>query len=225
MRFRDIHTLYELSVEAIKKKLLFKKGNEWHIPVLALSKNKTIKTAVYEIIRDFDFSPRQVEEVLSLLNSESGKFISSPTHRILRNRKWLIVSRIDNAENEHYLIQENDRRISFHNNKIELERSTGLTNISPDPNIAQLDLSRVQFPLLLRKWKQGDYFYPLGLRKKKKLSRFFIDQKVPLFEKEKIWILESDMKIIWVVGYRIDDRVKITPSTKTFLKMMVSSSK
>src|SRR6202000_2940868 len=86
-------------------------------------------------------------------------------------------------------------------------------------SVALLDASSVRFPLLLRKWKPGDYFYPLGMRKTKKGARYFIDKTVSVAHKEKAWVLEMDKKIIWVVGYRIDDRFKVEPGTKTVLKI------
>ena len=89
--------------------------------------------------------------------------------------------------------------------------------------IAQLDYSKLEFPLKLRRWKLGDYFYPLGMAKKKKLNRFLIDLKQTPLEKEKIWILESGSRICWVVGLRIDNRFKIDVDSNKVLKIKLKS--
>jgi tRNA(Ile)-lysidine synthase len=214
-RFSGIETLYEQSVSLHKKKLLEQKGNEIHIPVLKLLKTKPLKTILYEIIKDFSFTARQTDEALHLLKSESGKFISSSTHKILKNRNWLIIAPVNNLASNHILISEPDTEIDFELGKLKLKKLMNWQVKFPDSkNIALLDLKDIKFPLLLRKWKQGDYFYPLGMPGKKKLSKFFIDQKLSLTEKEKIWVIERDKKILWIIGHRIDDRFKITDKTK-----------
>lgn len=222
-RFNDIETLYQQSISFYRKKLLEQKGNEIHIPVLELSRSEPLSTIVYEIIKDFGFTSNQTEEVIKLLKSESGKHIQSSTYRIIKNRKWLIISPLDTLVADNILIEEKDKVIPFATGMLKFERLINHhRTLSTDNLIAMLDAEAINFPLLLRKWKQGDYFYPLGMSKKKKLSRFFIDEKLSLTEKENVWVLEMNKKIVWVVGKRIDDRFKLNPNTKNILKISVS---
>jgi tRNA(Ile)-lysidine synthase len=219
-RFREIDILYQQAIQLHKKKLLEIKSNEVHIPVLKLLQAVPLATVLYEIIKDYDFTSHQTDEIINLLKSETGKYIESPTHRIFKNRKWLIIAPLLASEAENILIEESDKSINFESGMLSIERPLTF-NLQPSNIVAQLDAAEIKFPLLLRKWKQGDYFYPLGMQKKKKLSRFFIDQKLSLTQKENVWVIESNKKILWVVGMRIDDRFKITSSTKNILQFTI----
>lgn len=224
-RFKDIDMLYQQALHLHKKKLVVDKGNEVHIPVLKLLKTGPLKTIIYEIIKDYGFTAHQTEEALHLLKSESGKYISSATHKIIKNRKWIIIAPHNTREVSLIVINETDTEIEFEIGKLKIEKhSNAGYQQTTDNYTATLDANAVTFPLLLRKWKQGDYFYPLGLQNvpagrhgKKKLSRFFIDQKMSLTQKEKAWVIESDKRIIWIVGKRIDDRCKITDRTNRII--------
>ena len=221
-RFKEIEKLYKIAVSDIKKKLVKEKRNEWHIPVKQLMGYNN-RALIYEIIADFGFNEKQIDEVIKLAESDSGKYIDSPTldYRIIRHRHWFIISPINSVESEIIIIEKGISNLEFGNGRLGIE-------VIPDPqfqipnstHIGCFDFKFIKFPLILRRCKTGDYFYPLGMKKKKKLSRFFIDQKLSKTEKEKTWVIEMDKKIIWVVGKRIDERFKVTEKTKNVIKII-----
>jgi tRNA(Ile)-lysidine synthase len=218
-RFVAIEKLYQISVNELKKKLCKYKANEIHIPVKQLmGYNNT--ALIYEIISTYGFHEKQVEEVIKLATSDSGKYIQSPenNYRIIKHRYWFIISPVIATESENIIVEEGDKQIAFSLGKLSIETISTINHKPQTTNyIACLDNKEITFPLLLRKWKTGDYFYPLGMKKKKKLNRFLIDQKLSISAKENVWVIESDQRIIWVVGYRIDERFKVTDKTKNIL--------
>jgi tRNA(Ile)-lysidine synthase len=224
-RFREAEQLYQQAIDQHKKKLLELKGNEIHIPVLKLLKARPLHSILYEIIKDFGFTAHQTDDCIALLKSETGKYVHSHSHRIIRNRTWVIISPNQSTGADNILI-EKEGNIDFTDGNLEIKKlQTTNLKLQTSNQIAQLDAKKLSFPLILRKWKQGDYFYPLGMNKKKKLSRFFIDQKLSLTQKEKTWVIEMNKKIIWVVGMRIDDRFKITDATKEILQITLINAK
>ncbi len=242
-RFKEAETLYNQAVALHKTKLLEQKGNEWHIPVLKLQKTIPLNTIVWEIIKEFGFNAAQVPEIVKLLDAGNGSYVASATNRVIKNRNWLIIAPLQTGEARHILIEEGDKKIVFEDGtiviapiadcRLPIVDSAYTSHPAPVPGsgrhsrlttddsrfTATVDASQLQFPLLLRKWKQGDYFYPLGMQKKKKLAKFFIDQKLSKTAKEKVWVLETNKKIIWVVGLRIDDRFKLTTQTQKSLQI------
>jgi tRNA(Ile)-lysidine synthase len=220
-RFSEAAILYQQAILQHKKKLLKAVGTEFHIPILLLKKSIPIRTVLYEIIKDFHFTPAQTDDVIRLMDGSNGKYISSTTSRVIKNRSWLIIAPLEHAAVSHIIIDENRTDIDFPDGTLRIKKIArpDFDSRFGDLNTAYLDEDKIRFPLILRKWKTGDYFYPLGMKKKKKLTRFFIDQKLSKTAKEKIWILVMDSQIIWVVGQRIDNRFCIQASTSRILQI------
>lgn len=218
-RFNEVETLYQQAITQHKKKLVMQKGNEIHIPALKLAKSEPLHSITWEIIKDFSFTVAQTEEVIKLLQAHNGSYINSNTHRIIKDRNHLIIAPLETKEALHILIEKEDKKIIFENGALSFEEIPKSLSPSSVNTVADIDAARITYPLLLRKWKTGDYFYPLGMPKKKKLNRFLIDQKLSLTDKEKVWVLEMDKKIVWVIGLRIDDRFKLTTNTNKVLKI------
>jgi tRNA(Ile)-lysidine synthase len=243
-RFRDVEVLYGQAVRAHLSGLLEPKGEgQWQVPVLKLSAIQPLDSIVYELIKPFGFTPAQVSDVKSLLLSHTGHYVSSDTHRVIRDRRMLLISPFLNEAVSQVVWPEGQPFVDFPGGRIvmdfpveqvdmdftgaqgSVQSMVSAAQLNTDPHIACMDASGIAFPLLLRKWKPGDYFYPLGLGKKKKLARFFIDRKLSLTDKEKVWVLLSGDRIIWVIGQRLDDRVKVHPGTKNCLRLTYSMPK
>jgi tRNA(Ile)-lysidine synthase len=173
------------------------------------------KAIVFELFKPFGLNNVQITDLLKITGGNTGGHIFTPTHRIIKNRKELIVQAI-NYEQEFLIIAENIDEL-LHVPGIKSADYADITTtfeLPTDPHTACFDSDRISFPITIRKWRPGDYFYPLGMKQKKKLSDYFIDKKYSKIDKEKILILESAGKIAWIIGDRIDNGFRVTESTK-----------
>lgn len=172
-----------------------------------------INELLYELLNGFGFT--EWNDVENLLDAQTGKQLFSKTHKLLKNREELILTTINSEDQEvEFLVYEAgiSKPIKL---KIEEVDSIGETA----NNILYIDSDKISFPLKIRKRREGDVFYPFGMRGKKKLSKYFKDEKVPVFEKDKTWILLCEEKLVWVMGYRSDERFKVDSNTSRIYKI------
>lgn len=166
-RLKSANELYKISVEELKKKVCESHGAEVRISILKLMKYQHT-SLLYEIIKDYGFGEKQVGELIKLADAHSGRFIENDQWQIIRHSNWFIIApKASNAET--IPIEEGMEKLCFSGGKLELRSiPKEKFQLQKKQTIAQLDAKHIEYPLLLRKWKQGDYFYPLGMRKKKK---------------------------------------------------------
>ncbi|TAG99531.1 MAG: tRNA lysidine(34) synthetase TilS [Sphingobacteriales bacterium] len=224
-RFREAEYLYREAITAKLKKLVTKKGHDIMVPVEKLRRLKPLQTIVFELFHPYGYSAKQIPEIIRFLNASTGSVMLSDSHRLLKNRNWLVLSPQLTQSFDIVPIDASSTEVYFHGGRIMFMQTAGLPLPTTNPLEAFLDANELVYPLLLRPWKQGDYFYPLGMTKKKKLSRFFIDNKLSLIDKEQIWVLESAGRIVWVLGQRIDHRFRITPSTRQVIRIQWLSNR
>jgi tRNA(Ile)-lysidine synthase len=223
-RLGEVLEIYDRSIQKVRDGLFDEKKGKISIPTDKLLKLSPLRTWLYELFSPFGFTRLQCEGIEKILNAGPGRQSISTTHRLYKDRDRMILVPSGSHGFERYYLDDPEKEsyLPFPMDMEVLNR-TELDNIPDDPNTACLDLDHIQFPLIIRRWMHGDYFYPLGMDQIKKLSDFFVDEKVPVPEKESSWIMASGKKIVWIMGYRIDNRFRITPSTKRVLKLQFQS--
>ncbi len=220
--FSQLETMYDKEIKKASVQLFLQRKNDIYIPILKLKKTKNPSSVLFEYLKDFGFNADQIEDMLASVDEEAGKQFLSSQARIIKDRRFFILTKLADKDFSIQFIQENDAELKLGDKLLVITPTTAPVKITADKSSAYLDKSKLEFPLIARKWKQGDYFYPFGMKmKKKKLKKFFTDEKVTLHEKENIWVIESNKKIVWVVGYRMDERFKVTEKTKEVLKLQL----
>jgi len=213
-RFTETEIVLRQVVDTLRKDLLIKHGDAIHLSIDIIKRLHPQKLLLFELLRPYDFTETVLDNLLSGLDKQSGTTYYSHSHKAIIDRKHLIISKINSdIASQLHLIHHDDDRAHFLNNTIQISYSD-VVYFEKEPFKAFVDSRKLIFPLILRTRQDGDKFIPMGMVTHKKLSNFLIDQKVPLNEKDAIPILvNGNGEIIWIGGYRQDDRYKVTGTT------------
>ncbi|MEM9649799.1 MAG: tRNA lysidine(34) synthetase TilS [Bacteroidota bacterium] len=211
---KDSARLLEGIVDEIRNRLFVKEGEQYSIAITELENLEPLEGYLYTLFNTYGFS--EWNDLKGLLSALSGKEVHSKTHRLVKDREHLILTKIpDKNEHEVIVIQDMENWAA----PIPLKFETVKTHQKTDAHVIFVDKEKLNYPLLLRKWQKGDYFYPFGMRGKKKLSKYFKDEKIDVVSKENQWLLCSGDDIVWVVGRRPDERYRVDASTQNILKI------
>lgn len=209
--------LVQQHIFALKKDLFQKEDDTYKISVARLAVLDPPEPYLYELFKEFGFTGGR--DIASILHAPSGKQLFSGTHRLLKDRDYIYIKALSKSiPSPEVTIGENTRLLTAPVS-LTIEEVEGITDTVP--HILYVDKEKLKFPLTVRKWKKGDYFYPFGMQGRKKVSKFFKDEKYSMFAKEDQWLLCSGDDIVWVVGKRADQRYGISKNTGKILKITV----
>lgn len=208
--------IIDQTIEDLKKRVVTIENDVVSIDLSEFHQLSNQKAYLYELLKGFGFT--EWNDVFNLMTAQTGKFVLSKTHRVLKNRDVLIISKIEPQQEGEYYIHQYDTIVST---PIQLEIKDLDKNVETDKHTIILDKDKLTFPLIIRKRKDGDYFYPSGMQGKKKVGKYFKDEKFSLLDKENTWLLCSNQDIVWVIGHRQDNRFLPKNNAHSLMKIQL----
>ncbi len=218
---QDAQQIIDDKIEEISSKISVEKDGMLFFDVSKIKQLSNPKRYLYQLLKKYQFT--EWNNVLDLLTSQTGKQVFSKTHVLLKDRNFLILSEIPSkkSDSENFQILEHQSKIL---SPIFLNFEENASKNIENRNTISVAKKLLKYPLIVRKWQNGDYFCPLGMQGKKKLSKYFKDEKFSLIEKEKIWLLcTAENEIIWVINHRQDRRFLANSATENSVQITYTS--
>ncbi|WP_423128141.1 tRNA lysidine(34) synthetase TilS [Gaoshiqia sp. Z1-71] len=217
---KQTERIYQQQIDEFRKAIMAEEPGVFKFSIEKLKGLDQLFSVLFEFLHPFGFNASQIQEIYGALDAEAGKIFYSGRYRLVKDRDDLIVTAVEEEGLRRFYIEDDCLEITepLHL-RFELISKSPAFRFSTNAGVADFDYDLLQFPLILKKWEQGEYFQPLGMTGFKKLSDFFIDEKMSIPEKETTWILYSGRQVVWIVGRRIDDRFKITKKTREVFRV------
>ena len=214
---QQAESLVEDASKLVYEKVVIVKENQLEIHLKPLLEFQNYKAYLYQWLKEYGFSAWN--DIYDLVEAQSGKQVFSETHILLKDREKLILSeRKSTDKSEVFIIESMESKVNI---PLKLRFCKAVNIFETHSNCIFVDENKLKFPLTIRKWQEGDYFYPSGMNGKKKLSKYFKDEKYSLLDKENQWLLCSEDQIVWVIGKRADNRFTSKETTQNNIKIVL----
>ena len=213
--FRNLETLLELRLAELRKELFITHEDEIHLSINAVKELNPKRLLLFKLLQEYGFNETSIDDLIASLDKHSGRVFESTGFTLILDREKLIITPKASGQLYSVVINEGDKEVNFGNYKLNLLHDDSALIIKDNPMAVSVDSALLVYPLTLRAWQQSDYFYPLGMKTRKKLSDYFIDQKIPVHQKTQIPLLiNGNGDIIWLAGYRSSEHYKVSKNTK-----------
>jgi len=213
--FRDMETMLEIRLAELKEDLFKAYGDEVHIPINAIKNLNPKRLLLFKLLQEYGFNETTIDDIISTLDKHAGRTFESTGFRLILDRDKLILTKKTGHPHKQVQINAGEHTVEYGHYKVTLLHDDSALIIKDNPLAVTIDTDLLIYPLTMRPWQQSDYFYPLGVQTRKKLSDYFIQQKIPLHEKTTIPLLiNGNGDIMWIGGYRLSNKYKVNDNTK-----------
>lgn len=221
-RFENIESLVNNSIADFIKNHVIEMQDSLKINIASLIEREHFALILFEILNPLGFNETTIDNICKSIGSTPGKIFYAPDRVLLIDREFLIVNYKNSNSNQEYIITNSDKAIAFPI-EMSIDKFARTDNfvVSKNKEHVHIDADKLKFPLIIRRWRDGDSFMPFGMKNRKKLSDFFIDEKFSRFEKDNCWLLTSENEIVWIIGHRIDNRFRINEKTKDIIAFKI----
>lgn len=214
-RFGELEELLRIQTEKLRNELFVEYAGDIQIEIEAIKNLKPQRLLLYGLLSNYGFGESVIDDIIASLDKHAGRTFESAAYLLVLDRDKLILTKRQTTSNRPVLIDQGTREVNYAGYKLTILQDDSPLIIRDNPMATSVDAGLLIYPLILRGWAEGDYFYPLGMQGRKKLSDFFVNEKVPLHVKDTIPVLvNGNGDVVWIGGYRTDDRYKVTAHTK-----------
>lgn len=222
-KLKEEELLFRQMLEEKKETFLHREKGNITIEIAKIQKIKPLKIWIFYLLEEFGFNRSTTDQLVTALESKlTGRLFYSEKYTLLLDRKTLIIKESEENTPKEFFIQNQEGEMEHPLPlKWEIVKNDTKFSFEKNPDFAYFDAKKIDFPLKMRHWQEGDRFVPFGMHGSKLVSDYFIDEKISRFKKEKIWLLVSGEKILWIVGHRASNLYKVRKQTQTIFRISI----